>query len=122
MCPLCLATKLLVTSVDSLAGLDARVLSCTKDACKLQHSQSATSVEAYSRQQPRAKARWAHLRMHFLDFPRAHRQSVLNRWHSLVQEAVQQSRLSAKAVIGQQKRSFDIRASSRDLGMVAVSA
>ncbi|KAK9808161.1 hypothetical protein WJX73_003738 [Symbiochloris irregularis] len=40
----------------SWEGLDASVLAA-KDACRLQHSQSATSVEAYSRQQPRARAR-----------------------------------------------------------------
>lgn len=106
-----------------VAGLDASVL-CMKDACRLQHSQSATSVEAYGRQQPiRAKARWAHLRMHFVDFPKAHRQSILERWHSLVQEAHHQSELSAKGLPVQQKPAFDIRAnSSRDMGMVAVSA
>lgn len=96
-------------------------------ACRLKHSMSTPMVDAIRPQRPSAAARWVHLRMHFLDFPRAARQQVQEKWQQTVHAAVQHGKTKTGKGDNKAFRPIMIRASSRDLdrksgSIVTVSA
>ena len=111
----------------AVSGQDGAMSPAGQEACRLRHSQSATTVACYT-QHPNAAARWAHLRMHFITFPRAARQATLLRWCNVVNAALQQPRGVGKdsaAKLNKRPTEIHVRASSRDLdavGVVSVSA